>query len=225
MTTPSKAEAARINGAKSRGPKTDEGRRAVSLNAIKHGLSAQTVDLPNESEEELRDYLDHFAPANKPEADLVRQLASAHWRLVRYAGIETALLDLEMQKKREYVDKAWKNIDQHGRLALAFQSLAGDHSQLALLNRYQARLHHEYQRILKSLLQMQASRAATEAKLQNEPKQPAPNAPAPPPTPLDDRPLTHISESDITRIDYEGKRSPVPPSRAGDPAHPLGLGG
>ena len=99
---------------------TEEGRRAVSLNAIKHGLTAQTVVLPNEVEEEyeaeLRDYLDHYAPANKPEADLVRQLASAHWRLVRYAGIETTLLDLEMQKKREYVDKAWKNVDQRGRL-------------------------------------------------------------------------------------------------------------
>jgi len=172
--TSSRAEASRINGAKSRGPKTEDGLRSVSLNAIKHGLTAKTVVLPNESEEEyeaeLRDYLHHFAPANKPEADLVRQLASAHWRLSRYTGIETGLLDIEMEKRRKYVDGAWKNIDERGRLALAFESLAGAHSPLALLNRYEARLHHEYQRILKALLQMQACRTAAEAKLQNEPK-------------------------------------------------------
>ena len=99
---PSRAEVSRINGSKSRGPKTEEGRRAVSLNAVKHGLTAETVVLPNESEEqyeaELQAYLDHFAPANKPEADLVRQLASTHWRLVRYTAIATCLLEIEMKR-------------------------------------------------------------------------------------------------------------------------------
>jgi hypothetical protein len=89
MTT-SRAEASRINGAKSHGPKTEDGRRAASLNAVKHGLTAETVVLPNESQEEyqaeLDDYRQHFAPANKPEADLVRQLTSAHWRLARYTS-------------------------------------------------------------------------------------------------------------------------------------------
>jgi len=175
--TPSRAEASRINGSKSRGPKTEQGRRAVSLNAVKHGLTAETVVLPNESEEEyqaeLHDYLQHFAPANKPEADLVRQLAAAHWRLSRYIAIETTLLDLEMERQRGRVTKAWNRLEERGRLALAFEALAGAHSPLALLNRYQARLHHEYQRILKALLQLQATRRPTEAKLQNEPKPPA----------------------------------------------------
>ena len=172
----SRAEASRLNGAKSRGPKTENGRRASSLNAIKHGLTAETVVLPNESEEEyeaaLSDYLLHFAPANQPEADLVRQLASASWRLARYTAIETSLFDIQMEKDREYVDQKWKSVDETVRLALAFESLSGQHSPLALLNRYQARLHHEYQRILKALLHMQATRRATESKLQNEPKPP-----------------------------------------------------
>ena len=150
----SRAEAARINGSKSSGPKTEAGRLAVSLNAVKHGLSAETVVLANESAEqyqaELDSYFRHFAPANKPEDDLVRQLASAHWRLARFTGIETSLLDIEMEKKRKYVKDEWKNVDERGRLALAFDSLSATHSSLALLNRYEARLHHEYQRILKS---------------------------------------------------------------------------
>ena len=180
MTT-SRAEASRINGAKSHGPKTEDGRRAVSLNAVKHGLSAETVVLPNESQEEyqaeLDDYLQHFAPANKPEADLVRQLTAAHWRLARYTAIETSLFDIQMEKSRKYVDKEWKNIDEGRRVALAFEALSGAHSPLALLNRYQARLHHEYQRILKALLQLQAARRADQAKLQNEPKPEAHDAP------------------------------------------------
>src|ERR1700676_4595780 len=177
----SRAEASRLNGAKSRGPKTENGRRASSLNAIKHGLTAETVVLPNESEGEyeaaLTEYLLHFTPANQPEADLVRQLASASWRLARYTAIETSLFDIQMEKDREYVDKKWKSVDGTVRLALAFESLSGQHSPLALLNRYQARLHHEYQRILKALLQLQAARRADEAKLQNEPKPLAQAAP------------------------------------------------
>jgi hypothetical protein len=179
--TLSRAEASRINGAKSHGPKTEDGRRAASLNAIKHGLTAETVVLPNESEEEyqadLHAYLQHFAPANKPEIDLVLQLASAQWRLARYTAVEMSLFDIQMEKSRKYIDKEWKNIDESRRVALAFQALSGAHSPLALLNRYQARLHHEYQRILKALLQLQAARRADQAKLQNEPKPDAQIAP------------------------------------------------
>jgi hypothetical protein len=177
--TPSRAEASRINGAKSHGPKTEDGRRAVSLNAVKHGLTAETVVLPNESEEEyqaeLHGYLQHFAPANKAETDLVLQLASAQWRLARYTAVETSLFDIQMEKSRKHIDKEWKNVDESVRLALAFESLSGTRSPLALLNRYQARLHHEYQRILKTLLQMQTARLAAGTKLPNEPEQPAPD--------------------------------------------------
>jgi hypothetical protein len=241
---PSRAEASRLNGSKSRGPKTEDGRRAASLNAVKHGLTAETVVLSNESEEEyqaeLLDYLHHFAPANKPEADLVHQLAAAHWRLARYTGIETSLLEAEMEKKRKYVDGAWKNVDERIRLALAFESLSGAHSPLALLNRYQARLQHEYQRILKALLQLQDRRCAVDAKLQNEPKPDIPAAPIPLPAanqlpelpvldPIAGRVysplLTDISESDITESDYETRCGKLPSFVSGNPAYPLGFGG
>ena len=58
---------------------------------------------------------------------------------------------------------------EHHRIAFAFKALSGDNSSLALLNRYQARLSHEYQRILKTLIQMQTMRAkeSNKAKLPN----------------------------------------------------------
>jgi len=224
LMTPSRAETSRINGSKSRGPKTEHGRSAVSLNAVKHGLTAETVVLPNESDEqyeaELREYLLHFAPANKPEADLVRQLAAAHWRLARYTRIETSLLDLEMERQRERLTQDWNRIEECGRLALAFEALSGAHSPLALLNRYQARLHHEYQRILKALLQMQATRRPAEArlqveaKLQNEPEKAAAAGcqapfdaeitPAPAPAWLADLESGPLCSPPLARVTLEG---------------------
>jgi len=40
-----RAEASRNNGRKSRGPKTPEGKRIASMNAVKHGLRALTPAL------------------------------------------------------------------------------------------------------------------------------------------------------------------------------------
>ena len=82
--SPQRIQAARANGAKSRGPKTAEGKLTTSRNAIRHGLTARTVVLQNESEDQyladLRDYLDYFRPEGKPETDLVHQLAASKWR-------------------------------------------------------------------------------------------------------------------------------------------------
>ena len=43
MTSEKKAEANRRNALKSTGPKTPEGKAAVSLNALRHGLLSQEI--------------------------------------------------------------------------------------------------------------------------------------------------------------------------------------
>ena len=164
-----KKEAARANGAKSHGPKTPEGKLASSRNALAHGLTARTVVLQNESEAEyeaeLSAYLDHFLPQGKPETDLVHQLAAAQWRLARYVAVEAALLEQKMDDQADWVTTNTNDISDHHRLAIAFESLAGANGSLALLNRYQARLHREYQRLLKTLTELQAARLAREPAL------------------------------------------------------------
>jgi hypothetical protein len=177
-----KIASAHANGAKSQGPATAAGKECSSLNALAHGLTARTVVLCNESaadyETQLGEYLHHFRPQSKPATDLVHQLAAAHWRMARYAAVESGLLEKRMHDQAERLGRDHRGLPENHRLALAFDALSGSSPSLALLNRYQARLHHEYHRLLKTLTQMQAQHSR-DPKLPNEPNpatgQPPPN--------------------------------------------------
>src|SRR5437868_1602346 len=100
MSNPGKSESARLNGAKSRGPKTPEGRAASSMNSLKHGLTAKTLLLQNESSDQfteiLNAYFDDLDPKNQVETDLVADIVAARWRLRRIWRYQTAMLDIEM---------------------------------------------------------------------------------------------------------------------------------
>jgi hypothetical protein len=80
-----KAETARVNGAKSNGPVTEEGKSISSQNSLKHGLTSARVVLPHESQEEYdsleASIVNRFKPYDEIERVLVREMASALWRL------------------------------------------------------------------------------------------------------------------------------------------------
>jgi hypothetical protein len=80
MSRRSRSEQARINGAKSRGPKTPEGKAVSSMNAVKHGrFIKDPVRLFFESTADfellLQDLVAHFRPATYAERRVVEQLA------------------------------------------------------------------------------------------------------------------------------------------------------
>lgn len=84
----SRSEQSRINGAKSRGPKTAEGKARSSLNAVKHGRYATNAVVlsnedPNAFENLVARYVQRIQPADSIEYNLVRELASFDWRLAR----------------------------------------------------------------------------------------------------------------------------------------------
>src|SRR5262249_38872262 len=128
MTHLSKSESARINGAKSRGPKTPEGRAISSMNAVKHGLNARTILLQNEDSAEFTDllngYFDYLQPRNQIETDLVADLVSARWRLRRTWRFQTAMLDVEMDAQAPDFEKRFEKYDEEMRGAAAFTNLS-----------------------------------------------------------------------------------------------------
>ena len=107
--TLTKSESARINGAKSRGPKTSAGKAKSSRNAIKHGLFAQVIVLSNENaqafDELTEDFIRRFEPRDGVELSIVEQMVAATWRLSRCWEMQTQTLNLEMQKDQDEDDE------------------------------------------------------------------------------------------------------------------------
>jgi len=102
MATEKQIEANRKNAQLSTGPKTAQGREAVRLNAVKHGLRVEAFDvLPNEDARVFAARLDAWnrdcRPATEAEAELVRQVVCLIWKMDRAARYEHVLRSKRMQ--------------------------------------------------------------------------------------------------------------------------------
>ncbi len=104
MTSEKKAEANRRNASKSTGPRTPEGKAAVRLNALRHGLRAEEILLPGEDEEALRELGERLRaelqPVGELEHLLVERIFAAYWRLRRVGRVETGIFAWERSKER-----------------------------------------------------------------------------------------------------------------------------
>lgn len=205
MATLKQIEAARRNGAKSHGPTTPEGKQRSAHNATTHGLTAsnKAVVLQNESDPAFQQLLDScidaLQPADDLQLDLVREIAAVRWRLCRACAIETALIDLHMDRMAPELANTARHVDPPTRAALAFEQLAEKNS-LNLVLRYQAFLRRSCERALRDLRDLQ--RAARQ--------QPAPVAEVaevahdPEPDPNRQTELQNEPEQDLT---------PAPPTQ------------
>jgi hypothetical protein len=103
MTSEKKAEANRRNALKSTGPKTPEGKAAVSLNALKHGLLSQEILLRGEDQEALRELdeclRNELQPVGELENLLVDRIIAAYWRLRRVGRIEAGIFAWERSEE------------------------------------------------------------------------------------------------------------------------------
>ena len=144
MSTLRQIESARINGAKSNGPLTPEGKLRSSQNAIKHGLLAKTIVLRHENrelfDEILQDFIEEFQPESRREWCLVEELVSAKWRLRRLWGIESRLLGARTDTMRDELEKKYGNLDIATRVAFAYEQSCGETRVMANLDRNEARL-------------------------------------------------------------------------------------
>ena len=99
MTSDKQAKANRKNALKSTGPKTPEGKAAIRLNALRHGLLSRETLLPGEDEEallELGERLrDELQPVGELENLLVDRIIASYWRLRRLGRVEAGIFAWE----------------------------------------------------------------------------------------------------------------------------------
>ena len=114
MATLKQFEANRRNAQKSTGPKTPEGKAAVSMNALRHGLRARTVVLPGENREEFTQLCDdleiEWHPQSRTEQFYVEQMAVSQWKLTRMEVAEVNIFkDIsDPEKQIPLLDRLWQ---------------------------------------------------------------------------------------------------------------------
>ena len=214
MSSELKSETARINGAKSRGPTTDAGKEASSQNAIKHGMTAcNTYILQCENLNDFKEFLaEHIAihlPATPPEKELVEQMAIARWRIRRFVSAETVLIDCEVLRNRDKVEKEFATTGCSVHVAMAIRSLADESRCLSLMSRYESRHQRCHDKAYAALRELQRLRTPPSA----DPEPPTAPSPAQP-DPAQPEPAltTHNPSVSAGASCAENKKSPNEPS-------------
>src|SRR4051794_8859285 len=99
MTTFKQIEANRRNALKSRGPTSAEGKRRSRCNAVRHGLTAETVIGALEDAEDYKAFeaaiIADYDAQSAVERELVLRLASLLWRVRRASTMETGLFEIQ----------------------------------------------------------------------------------------------------------------------------------
>jgi hypothetical protein len=113
MATLKQFEANRRNSQKSTGPKTPEGKSAVSMNALRHGLRARTVVLPGENPTEFHQLCDdlqaEWTPQSRTEQFYVEQMAVSQWKLTRMEVVEVNIFkDTDAKSQLSSLDRLWQ---------------------------------------------------------------------------------------------------------------------
>jgi hypothetical protein len=97
MSSLKQIEANRRNALKSTGPTTCDGKAHSRRNAVRHGLTAETVISDLEDAEDYKAFeeavIADYAAETAVERELVLRLASVLWRLRRSIGIESGIFE------------------------------------------------------------------------------------------------------------------------------------
>jgi hypothetical protein len=143
MTSERRIEANRRNAQKSTGPRTSEGKAAVALNGIKHGLLSREALVPGEREADLVDFgkrlRAQLAPAGELELLLADRIVSCGWRLRRLLRVESRLFK-----------------EDGTQLEQAFSAYGRE--KMAVLSRYEATIERSLYKALHELQRLQAAR-------------------------------------------------------------------
>ncbi len=102
MATEAQIAANQKNAQLSSGPVSPEGKNRSSHNAVKTGLTGQTVLLPSDNVEAYQAHIarleKQFNPATDEERTLVQAVADIEWRLLRIPSLEAGILAVGRRK-------------------------------------------------------------------------------------------------------------------------------
>jgi hypothetical protein len=154
MSSEKQIQASRSNGARSKGPVTDQGKRNSSRNSLRHGLLARTVVLEEESSDRflqlLAGYIEEYQPSAASEVSLVETMAVARWRQLRVWGAQKTAMDRDMLLQDPSLGPASVRV---------LQALAGSPENACspeLLLRYEIAFDRQFSRALSRLLALQS---------------------------------------------------------------------
>ena len=106
MTSWRQFEANRRNALKSTGPRTAAGKQTSRRNAVRHGLTAETVISALEDAKDYQAFeaaiTADYDAQSAVERELVLRLASILWRLRRATIMETGLFEIQAEHLREH---------------------------------------------------------------------------------------------------------------------------
>jgi hypothetical protein len=161
--TDQRREANRRNATHSTGPVTPEGKRKASLNALRHGLTGQTVVLPSDDLAAYQKSCDQFHAELKPkgllETKAVQSIADTYWRLDRIRAMENNLFALALEEQEPLSSDPLIS----SALAQA-RSLDERADLLARLSLYEQRLNRTLVQAHAQLKQLQQERAQAESR-------------------------------------------------------------
>ena len=156
MTTPAQIAANRRNAQRSTGPKTRRGKATAARNALRHGLLATDITLPDEDAAAFAAFRSALttecAPHGPLEALLVDRVTACAWRLRRVVRVEATWRTTEAHAARADAEPAGDPV-----AAGVIRDGTGADA-LSKLSRYETALERGLYRALHELQRLQAAR-------------------------------------------------------------------
>jgi hypothetical protein len=153
----------RENARRSTGPRTPEGKKRASLNAMRHGLTGQTVVSPKDDLSAYlrftRRFYDDLKPKGAIESQLVQTIADNSWRLNRARVYENNLLTIGFDEHSGSIDVEDPEIHRALATAKAYRAQA---QSLSAISMHEQRVSRQFDCALKQLGELQAIRRKLE---------------------------------------------------------------
>ncbi|MHC4204069.1 MAG: hypothetical protein ACYSTT_05420 [Planctomycetota bacterium] len=187
MTSKKQVKANQKNAQKSTGPKTAEGKAAVSQNAVKHGIFAQSV-IKGENEADYEAFhdklLSEMNPVGTMETMLAERAVNLWWRLRRAERIQNQAIDVMIardepsplsKRMHDILPKDLQEIDYDTRAAgpelVLGRSVIKDFSYSRVLDRmsmYERRIENSLLKIMRELERRQIIRQFQQQEAEQE---------------------------------------------------------